>query len=205
MSDVIDIVASGDDIVQVNVTDTPDVITVEISDKQETVDIFVSDIGLKGEKGDTGATGPAGPKGDTGAQGMQGIQGVQGPKGDTGPAGEKGDTGAQGPQGLKGDKGDTGPAGADGKDGVSWEAATFNTTLDFGNNQRLVTATIADATMTATKIIQCFYTDKLDEVAILNMRVSERNRTVGVSFEIVGCAPDGASGIYPVRIITSGA
>jgi hypothetical protein len=59
--------------------------------------------------------------------------------------------------------------------------------------------------MTLTKIIQCFYTDKLDEVVILNMRVSERTRTAGVGFEIVGVAPDGASGIYPVRIITSGA
>lgn len=170
--------------------------------------------GEKGDKGDTGATGAQGLKGDTGATGAKGDtgdagpQGLKGDAGDTGPQGLQGEQGPQGIQGIQGPQGIQGIQGlpgADGKDGISWEAATFNTTLDFGNNKRLVTATISDSTMTLTKIIQCFYTDKLDEVAILKMGVSERSRTAGVGFEIVGVAPDGASGIYPVRIITSGA
>lgn len=154
------------------------------------------DTGLKGDKGDIGLTGPQGIQGLTGEDGPQGPQGIQGPQGLQGIQGIQGLQGEIGPQGIQGEKGE---------DGISWEAITFNTTLNFGANQRLVYATIVDSTMTLTKIIQCFYTDKLDEVAILNMRVSERNRTAGVGFDIVGVAPDGASGIYPVRIIVSGA
>jgi hypothetical protein len=104
-----------------------------------------------------------------------------------------------GPQGIQGVQGEKG------QDGVSWDAMTFNTILNFGDNDTAVTAAIADATMTATKIIQCFFTDKLDEVVVLDMRVAERSRTVGVGFEIIAVAPSGASGTYSVRIITSGA
>jgi hypothetical protein len=41
-------------------------------------------------------------------------------------------------------------------------------------------------------------------VAILSMRVNERSRTDGVGFEVIGVAPDGAFGTYPVRCIVSG-
>jgi hypothetical protein len=82
--------------------------------------------------------------------------------------------------------------------------ATFNTTLDFGRGGMMASATITDATMTSTKIIQAFYTDNLDETAVLNMRVNERSRTPGVSFDIIGVAPNGAFGTYPVRCIVSG-
>jgi len=186
--------------------------------------------GPQGEKGDTGERGPQGIQGVQGTQGLRGetgSQGVQGEKGDTGPAGYTPIKGVDYFDGAKGDKGDKGEKGDPGDNGISeaptdgkqyarkdagWvevtasgdSAMTFDTTLNFGNNQRLVYATVADATMTSTKIIQCFFTDKLDEVAILNMRASERARTAGVGFDIVGVAPDGASGIYPVRIITSG-
>jgi hypothetical protein len=66
------------DIVDVNVTMSPEVVNIDA---------------YMGQKGDTGATGPQGiqgdigPKGDTGATGPQGIQGIQGIQGATGPQG----------------------------------------------------------------------------------------------------------------------
>ena len=82
--------------------------------------------------------------------------------------------------------------------------ATFNTVLNFGQGDMVATATVVDTTMTTTKVIQPFYTDHLDEVAVLAMRVNERSRTAGVGFEIIGVAPHGAFGEYPVRITTQG-
>ena len=47
-------------------------------------------------------------------------------------------------------------------------------------------------------------TDHLDEVAVIDMSVRERSRSVGVGFEVIGLAKAGAFGVYPVRIITQG-
>jgi hypothetical protein len=82
--------------------------------------------------------------------------------------------------------------------------ATFDAVLDFGRGNMTATVTVPDPTMTATKIIQSYYTQSLDEVAVLAMRVVERSREVGVGFELIGVAPNGAFGTYTVRIITQG-
>ena len=119
-------------------------------------------------------------KGDPGANGDQGLQGIQG---------------TQGIQGIQGIQGEI---------GISWEAATFETTVDFLRGSMIANATIVDPTMTTTKIIQAFFTDHLDEVAVLNMRVTERSRTAGVGFDIIAVAPNGAFGAYTVRCIVSG-
>jgi hypothetical protein len=92
-------------------------------------------------------------------------------------------------------------AGATGGGGTM---ATFDGALDFGNNGTIASVTIPHTGMTDTMIVQPFFTDKLDEVAILGMRVTERSRTVGVGFELIGVAPDGAFGTYNVRCIVSG-
>lgn len=165
--------------------------------------------GLQGEPGPQGETGATGPSGPQGAQGSQGIQGEKGDKGDTGAQGPQGIQGIQGPQGERGLQGEQGPQGVQGLQGEQGlpgviALATFNTTLNFGKGGMTATVTIADATMTDTKVIIPFYTDNLDEVAVLNMRVSERSRTPGVGFEIIGVAPNGAFGTYPVRITTQG-
>ena len=83
--------------------------------------------------------------------------------------------------------------------------ATFDGVLNYGKGGMTATVSILDPSMTDTKIIQAFYTDHLDEVAVLNMRANERSRTKGVGFEIIGISPNGAYGEYPVRIITQGA
>ena len=169
--------------------------------------------GPQGIQGETGLTGPTGAKGDQGIQGVKGDTGATGATGSTGAKGDKGDigltgaTGDQGIQGIQGIKGDTGAQGIQGvpgADGISWEADTFETTIDFGRGGMTATATIAFAGMTATKIIQAFFIDHLDEVAVLNMRVNERSRTAGVGFDIIGVAPSGAFGVYGVRGIVSG-
>ena len=210
MSDIINIIVNDQKApVSVNVTNTPEVISISVTEPDEAITVSLIEA-RDGQHGETGPQGPQGIKGDTGPQGIQGIQGIQGVQGDTGPAGPKGDTGdqgiqgiqgIQGPQGIHGEKGEKGDAGAD---GVSWEAMTFNTSLDFGNGRTTSIATIVDATMSETKIIQAFFTDKLEEVVIQDLRVAEKSRSAGVGFEIIGAAPNGASGIYPVRIITSG-
>ena len=82
--------------------------------------------------------------------------------------------------------------------------ATFDTTLDFGKGNMTAVSTVVDATMTATKIISAFFTDHLDEVAVIDMSARERSRSVGVGFDIIGVAKAGAFGVYPVRIITQG-
>ena len=120
-----------------------------------------------------------------------------------GPTGAQGPTGATGPQGVQGIKGVQGVQGVQGIPGVI-QLATFNTTLDFVKGNMVAYATVADPTMTVSKVISSFYTDHLDEVAVLNMRVNERSRTVGVGFDIIGIAPNGAFGTYPVRITTQG-
>jgi len=171
--------------------------------------------GLKGDTGAQGETGLTGAKGDTGAQGIQGVQGIKGDTGLTGIQGIQGIKGDTGIQGIKGDKGDTGTQGIQGIQGVQGvqgvqgipgviQLATFNTTLDFVKGNMVAYATVADPTMTVSKVISSFYTDHLDEVAVLNMRVNERSRTVGVGFDIIGIAPNGAFGTYPVRITTQG-
>jgi len=53
-------------------------------------------------------------------------------------------------------------------------------------------------------VIQPFFTDKLDEVAVLDMKVTEKSRTVGVGFDLNGFAPNGAFGQYTARCIVSG-
>lgn len=190
--------------------------------------------GIKGDQGDVGPQGIQGlpgPKGDTGPVGPAGYTPIKGVDYFDGEDGNSpvvtlvGDqividgvtqpthlTGPQGPAGQDGSDSPLGEAPLDGKQYVrrngTWEEviimATFDAVLDFDKNKSIATSVISDTTMTATKIIQCFFTDKLDEVAIQNMRVTERARTVGVGFEIIGVAPDGAFGTYPVRCIVSG-
>lgn len=82
--------------------------------------------------------------------------------------------------------------------------STFNTSINFNKGDSVGYATIVDPTMTTTKIIQCFFTNNLDEVAVLNMRVNERGRTAGVGFDLIAVAPFGAFGTYTVRCIISG-
>jgi hypothetical protein len=86
----------------------------------------------------------------------------------------------------------------------SGSMSTFDGTMDFLTGNQMVTATIADATMTDTKVIQPFFTNKLDEVAVLDMKVTEKSRTVGVGFELIGFTPHKAFGQYTVRCIVSG-
>jgi hypothetical protein len=82
--------------------------------------------------------------------------------------------------------------------------ATFDGVLDFLTGSQMVSVSIADPTMTATKIIQPFFTSKLDEVIVLDMKVAEKSRTVGVGFELTGFTPYKAAGQYNVRCIVSG-
>lgn len=152
--------------------------------------------GPKGETGETGATGPAGAQGP---QGIQGIQGVQGPAGETGPQGIQGPQGAQGIQGVKGDTGDVGPAGE------SWVAYTLEGTLDFGTGNTSASAFVSHAPITAdTAIVKIEYTDKLEEVLVLDMKIGETSRSVGSGFTVTGFTHDGACGAYPFRAYVSG-
>jgi hypothetical protein len=83
--------------------------------------------------------------------------------------------------------------------------ASFNSVVDFGKGGTVAYATISDPTMTASKVIQPFFTQALDEVAVLNMRVSERSRIIGTGFSLIAVAPTGAFGTYTVRVTTQGA
>lgn len=82
--------------------------------------------------------------------------------------------------------------------------ATFDGQLDFGNQSNVAYATIVDPTMTATKVIQPFFTSSLDEVALLGMNIQESSRTVGVGFTVIGATLNGAHGLYNFRCIVSG-
>lgn len=101
--------------------------------------------------------------------------------------------GDQGPEGIQGAKGDTG-----------YDMATFDGTINFNRGDMVATASVIDPTITASKIIQVFFTDALDEVAVLGMRITERSRTAGVGFDVVGISPNGAFGTYSFRVITQG-
>jgi hypothetical protein len=118
--------------------------------------------------------------------------------GSPGPAGPQGPIGPIGPTGLKGDKGDTG------EPGVSYVADTFDGTLDFGSGRSLVESAVSYPAMTATKIVQVFYTNKLQEVLILDLKITETSRTVGVGFTIGGFSNSKAIGQYTFRCIVSG-
>jgi Collagen triple helix repeat (20 copies) len=158
--------------------------------------------GIQGVKGDTGLTGP---KGDTGATGPQGLQGIQGVKGDTGLQGPKGDTGAQGIQGIQGPQGIQGVKGDTGEAGVSWVADTFDGILDFGTGKNYTETIVSFVGMTNTKVLQVFFTSKMQEVLVLDMKIAEVSRTAGVGFTIGGFSSGAAFGQYNFRCIVSGA
>jgi len=82
--------------------------------------------------------------------------------------------------------------------------ATLNTTIDFGTSGGYKTVSVPYANMTDTKVLQVFFTSKLEEVAIQDIKCGEASRTTGVGFDIYGFAKDGATGVYDVRIIVSG-
>ena len=82
--------------------------------------------------------------------------------------------------------------------------ATFDAVLDFSTGKQLVSVSIPDTAITTTMVIQPFYTNKLDEVAVLDMKVTEKSRTAGVGFELNGFAQNSAFGQYNVRCIVSG-
>lgn len=82
--------------------------------------------------------------------------------------------------------------------------ATFSGSLNFGTGVNSVSANISDATMTATKVIQADYTNKLEEVIVQDMRIRETSRTPGVGFTITGFASNRAAGSYNFTVITSG-
>jgi len=159
--------------------------------------------GERGPTGETGATGPQGAQGERGPQGLTGDTGPRGIQGDIGPQGIQGEQGPQGIQGIQGVQGIQGPAGAKGDPGEVL-LASFDTSFDFGRGAMVAYATIADTSMTATKVIQPFFTQALDEVAVLDMRVTERSRTVGVGFDLIAVAPSGAFGTYTARAIVQG-
>jgi hypothetical protein len=84
--------------------------------------------------------------------------------------------------------------------------ATYNGTLDFtsaGNSSVTLTLTTSTA-ITSSQVVQVFYTDKLDEVIIQDMRVTEQSRSAGSNITFIGFAPDGACGTYAIRAIVSG-
>ena len=82
--------------------------------------------------------------------------------------------------------------------------ATLNDTIDFGTSGGYKTKTIAYPAMTLSKVLQVFFTSKLEEVAIQDIKCGEASRSAGVGFDIYGFAKDGATGVYDVRIIISG-
>jgi hypothetical protein len=84
--------------------------------------------------------------------------------------------------------------------------ATYNGTLDYtsaGACSATLTVTTSTA-VTSSQVVQVFYTDKLDEVIVQDMRVSEQSRSAGSNITFIGFAPDGACGTYAIRAIVSG-
>jgi hypothetical protein len=169
----------------------------------EAIIVNVGAVGAKGDKGDIGLTGLKGDKGDKGDNGSQGIQGTQGLQGIQGIQGLTGETGANGSQGIQGIQGIQGLQGEQGLPGVI-ALATLNTTIDFGTSGGYKTVSVAYPEMTLTKVLQVFFTSKMEEVAIQDIKCGEASRAAGVGFDIYGFAKDGATGVYSVRIIISG-
>jgi len=167
--------------------------------------------GPQGIKGDTGETGPQGATGPAGSQGPQGDTGATGPQGPTGatglqgPQGIQGETGPQGPQGIQGPTGATGAQGPQGVAGESWVAYTLDGTIDFGNGNTSATAFVSHAPITATTaIVKIEFTDKLEEVLILDMKIGETSRVVGSGFTVTAFTHSGACGVYSFRAYVSG-
>jgi hypothetical protein len=83
--------------------------------------------------------------------------------------------------------------------------AEYSGTLDFATGQSAAYATVTTATtITSAQVIQPFFTSNLDEVAVLDMRISESSRSAGSNMVIIGYAPDGAWGAYSFRVIVTG-
>jgi hypothetical protein len=175
--------------------------------------------GPTGSTGLTGATGPTGVTGSTGATGATGSAGIGIP-----PGGSTGQTLIKTSAtdydtswGTGG--GGIGEAPIDGnqyaRKNAGWEIvvggtggamATYNGTLDFtsaGNSSVTLTLTTSTA-VTSSQVVQVFYTDKLDEVIIQDMRVTEQSRSAGSNITFIGFAPEGACGTYSIRAIVSG-
>ena len=84
-------------------------------------------------------------------------------------------------------------------------AYTLDGTLDFGSGNTSASAFVSHAPITAdTAIVKIEFTDKLEEVLVLDMKIGETSRAVGSGFTVTGFTHDGACGVYSFRAYVSG-
>jgi len=181
--------------------------------------------GSQGEIGPQGAQGPKGDTGSTGAQGPQGERGLQGIQGETGPQGAKGDTGLKGDTGSQGVKGDTGSQGAQGVQGVPGNDGAPGTTdynalsnkpaagqaiVNFGTilqEDSIAKTTVPMASVLSSSVIMISpagvaTTDHdIDDYQWDDISGYAANIVDGVSFDIVGVAPNGSWGQYKFNYV----
>jgi len=181
--------------------------------------------GATGLKGDVGETGPQGPVGPQGVQGPQGERGLQGIQGETGPQGAKGDTGLKGDTGSQGVKGDTGSQGAQGVQGVPGNDGAPGTTdynalsnkpaagqaiVNFGTilqEDSIAKTTVPMASVLSSSVIMISpagvaTTDHdIDDYQWDDISGYAANIVDGVSFDIVGVAPNGSWGQYKFNYV----
>lgn len=89
--------------------------------------------------------------------------------------------------------------------GGSVAADVFDVTLDFGTGDTFKSVDVSFPAMTATKVIQAFFSNKQEEVAVLGMTCGESARNPGTGFSIFGFTQLRAIGAYNVKVIVSGA
>ena len=71
--------------------------------------------------------------------------------------------------------------------------------IDFGNELNETTITVSDTLITANSTIQIINNN--EDLALQNVTFIVNNIIPNTSYDIVGIAPNGASGIYSIKII----
>lgn len=92
-----------------------------------------------------------------------------------------------------------------GAGGESWMAYELSGQVDFGSGNTTATAFVSHEPITSSTLITAIvFTDKLEEVLVLNMRLAEVSRVPASGFTVMAFAPEGACGIYQFKAYVSG-
>lgn len=75
----------------------------------------------------------------------------------------------------------------------------YSTTIDFGNEQNEAFTVVSDTSLTSSSVYTVEHSQ--EELALQGVNFYVTSLTVGVGYTIVGIAPNGASGVYPITSI----
>ncbi len=78
-------------------------------------------------------------------------------------------------------------------------ARLSSATIDFGEEQNCVTKTVSDSAITSKSVVSAMISNI--DLALQDVSVYAENVVAGIGYDLVGIAPNGASGEYTLSIL----